>query len=143
MSNRIFYIDIIKGFAIFFVVMLHVSALGFSREIVGNEYWNICNAYNSLCRCTVPLFVMVSGALLLHPKKEFHLIKSVKRLAIPLLLWSAFFSFVVTLNTYRCVSSESIIAFLKLTFLTPTQLVSFHVNRSILGSSILKTYCYR
>lgn len=54
------------------------------------------------------------------PEEGVSSYKSVKRLAIPLLLWSAFFSFVVTLNTYRCVSSESIIAFLKLTFLTPT-----------------------
>lgn len=120
MRQRIFYLDVIKGTAIFFVVMLHIAALGLSREEVGSQYWNICNIFDSLCRCTVPLFIMVSGVLLLQPSKPFNLRKSIKRLVFPLIIWSALYAFCVTLNEYRAISVEWFLSFLKLTFVTPT-----------------------
>lgn len=118
--NRIFYLDLLKGVSIFFVVLLHTAALGLSMSEIGSVTWEICNVTDSLCRFVVPVFVMISGALLLNENRPFHLIKSVRRLFVPLVLWSMLYSFVVVAYRNHSVSWESVTDFLCLTFLTPT-----------------------
>lgn len=63
---------------------------------------------------------MISGALLLDERKEFHLYKSLKRLFIPLLLWSVLYAMLVITYQYKSFTEESLLALLQLTFLTPT-----------------------
>lgn len=118
--NRIFYLDLLKGVSIFFVVLLHTAALGLSMSDIGSVVWEVCNVTDSLCRFVVPVFVMISGTLLLNNNRQYHLFKSVKRLIIPLLLWSMLYSFMAVTYQYRMISFESVTAFLRLTFLTPT-----------------------
>lgn len=118
--NRIFYLDFLKGVSIFFVVLLHTAALGLSMTEIGSFTWEVCNVLDSLSRFVVPVFVMISGALLLNDRREFHLLKSLKRLIIPLVLWSMLYAFVVTAYQMRTISMEAFIAFLKLSFLSPT-----------------------
>lgn len=120
MSQRIFYLDLLKGVSIVFVVLLHVSALGLSETNVGNYAWEVYIIADSFCRFTVPVFVMISGALMLDEKKEFKLIKSVRRLMVPLFLWSFLYALVVIGYQYREVSLESLQKILRLTFVTPT-----------------------
>lgn len=118
--DRIFYLDFLKGVSILFVVLLHTAALGLSMSEIGSVTWEICNITDSLCRFVVPMFVMISGALLLNEDKQFHIVKSTKRLLIPLILWSLLYAFVVVAYQYRSISLDSISEFLRLTFLTPT-----------------------
>lgn len=118
--NRIFYLDLLKGVSIFFVVLLHTAALGLSMSDIGSVVWEVRNVTDSLCRFVVPVFVMISGTLLLNNNRQYHLFKSVKRLIIPLLLWSMLYSFMAVTYQYRMISFESVTAFLRLTFLTPT-----------------------
>ncbi len=120
MTNRILYLDFLKGVSILFVVLLHVAALGLSASPVGSYSWEISNIIDSLCRFVVPVFVMISGALLMDKLKDFHLYKSFKRLFFPLILWSLLYAFVVIAYQYRNISLDSISALLKLTFITPT-----------------------
>ena len=113
--KRILYLDILKGFSIIFVVMLHVSGPCVTHETLGSSYWWVGNIYDSICRFTVPVFVMVSGALFLNSEKPFRMFHSVKRLLIPLLLWSAIYAALVVL--FR---KGSFADFLQLTFVSPT-----------------------
>lgn len=69
--QRILYLDILKGVSIFFVIMLHMSGPCVCEESLGSTYWWIGNILDSICRFTVPVFVMVSGALFLNPSKTF------------------------------------------------------------------------
>jgi surface polysaccharide O-acyltransferase-like enzyme len=89
---RLLWADILKIVAIFGVILLHVSApylVPFERS---REWW-IGNIYDSLTRWCVPLFVMVSGAVILPkaetiPLSRFFSIR-VRRVLVPFLVWSA------------------------------------------------------
>ncbi len=90
--NRIIWIDLIKVFAIFSVVVLHTS--GAILPLIGKidfSYWMTGNIYNSMVRMSVPLFFMVSGVLLLNSREETLVIFFKKRflkVIIPLIAWS-------------------------------------------------------
>jgi len=90
------WIDNARVVAVFAVVFLHVSLeVVFGAEI-GSFNWWVGNIYNSFVRWCVPLFVMISGFLLLDPEKNEDIktfyAKRVSRILIPLVFWSVFFS---------------------------------------------------
>jgi len=62
---------------------------------VGTDYWWIGNLYDSFSRWSVPVFVMLSGALLLTSKEneKFTLFyrKRFSKILIPIIFWSLFF----------------------------------------------------
>jgi surface polysaccharide O-acyltransferase-like enzyme len=78
------------------VVLLHVSGFAF-RAFDGSftALWWAGNAVNSSTRWTVPVFVMISGALLLprrdEPAAEFYR-RRASRLLLPLLFWPPFYA---------------------------------------------------
>jgi len=73
------------------VVLLHVAAPGLYKfGEIPNSWWWICNITDSLVRSCVPLFVMLSGALILNKDyelKEF-LQKRFTRVLIPFVAWT-------------------------------------------------------
>jgi surface polysaccharide O-acyltransferase-like enzyme len=92
-STRVRWIDNVRILATVFVIGLHVSAYGITNEFKAidgaNTNWWICNFYESIFRCCVPLFVILTGALLLPqtlPLKIF-LIKRFGRILIPAVFW--------------------------------------------------------
>lgn len=89
------WLDNSRIIAIFAVVFLHVSAGVVLGNDVGTEYWWVGNVYDSAVRWCVPVFVMISGALLLDPNKQEDLgvfyTKRLSRILIPIIFWSAFF----------------------------------------------------
>jgi len=89
------WLDNSRILAIFAVVFLHVSGGVVVGYDVGTEYWWFGNIYDSVVRWCVPVFVMISGALLLDPSKQEKLAvfytKRLSRILIPLIVWSAFF----------------------------------------------------
>ena len=83
--------------AIFAVVILHVAAGVVIGKPVGSADWWIGNVYDSFARWCVPVFVMISGALLLEPEKkeglkEFYA-KRLSRILVPVMFWSVFYVF--------------------------------------------------
>ncbi|GAB7265469.1 hypothetical protein DZS_24340 [Dickeya ananatis] len=54
----------------FAVIVLHISAYTVSLAELGSLSWWAGNIYDSLTRWCVPVFVMISGALLLSPDKN-------------------------------------------------------------------------
>lgn len=89
------WLDNARVAAIFAVVWLHVAAAVVTKSGVGSPYWWIGNGYDALVRWCVPVFVMISGALLLDPSRreslsEFYQ-KRMARIVWPILFWTVFF----------------------------------------------------
>lgn len=90
------YLTVLRVIASFAVVVLHVSGFFVSSMGIGNKIgWWIANFMDSSVRWCVPVFVLISGALLLDPTKTESLnnffIKRSKRIVIPLIFWSSFY----------------------------------------------------
>ena len=75
-----FYVDVIRSVAIFLVVLLHVSApfVTAFRRIPLNQ-WLVANFYDSISNQSVPLFLMISGFLILSRYKSDQLKMFVKK----------------------------------------------------------------
>lgn len=92
------YADVVRALGTLAVVTVHVSGGGVGLFDASGDRtaWWVYNAANSACRWAVPVFVMLSGALLLDPAKaheragQFYR-KRLARIAVPLLFWSAFY----------------------------------------------------
>lgn len=95
LSPRANYLDAIRVFATFTVIVLHISARHWRLSPVGDLDWHIYNIYDSLVRFSMPMFFMISGALFLNPQKELPLkrlySKNIRHIATALLFWSAFY----------------------------------------------------
>lgn len=93
MKERKNYLDYLRILSAFSVVVLHVSAQNwYSADIYGFE-WNMFNIYDSIFRFGVPVFVMISGALMLDKdiniKKLYS--KNILRLIVSFLVWSTIY----------------------------------------------------
>jgi len=89
-------VDLIRTFAILLVIMLHAATepitIANQMSPEGVTLWWTTNIYDSLARPAVPLFVMLSGALLLQPAKlgeslSVFFKKRLNRIALPFLFW--------------------------------------------------------
>ena len=93
--RRMHYGDAIRIFGTIAVVVGHVSDLRlFSSQVLDRNWW-VCNIWDSLTRWAVPVYIMLSGALLLdparaEPPRDFYR-KRLARLGVPLVFWTAFF----------------------------------------------------
>ncbi len=76
--------------ACFMVVILHVAAVRFATF---DDQWWASNFYDSLARSCVPLFLMITGVLLLGKQESLpaFLSKRFARILPPLLFWSLFY----------------------------------------------------
>ncbi len=65
MKQRVAYLDWLRVISIFAVIVLHVAAQNWYKTDVNGIRWQTFNVYDSLVRWSVPVFVMISGALML------------------------------------------------------------------------------
>lgn len=90
-KGKIFYFDFIRVLAIFLVIFIHISAIDTVKNI-GTGQWQITKFLNFFAHASVPLFFMISGALLLNSSKTKSLSytwkKRIPRVVIPFVLWS-------------------------------------------------------
>lgn len=83
-------LDFIRLIAILLVICIHVSAKGFA--LMDQRHWWAVNTYESISRISVPLFFMVTGALLLPRECSISSILSRSwRILVPLFCWSALY----------------------------------------------------
>lgn len=93
MGKRDLNVDLIRVVAIIMVVAVHVSApLAVQYGTIAPARWWAANIVESLTRPSVPLFIMVSGMLLLAPQKEesfgaFYRRRAL-RVLVPFLVWA-------------------------------------------------------
>jgi surface polysaccharide O-acyltransferase-like enzyme len=86
------WLDAARVVAIMAVVILHVAGSVVTLSAFGSPHWWQGNLYDALVRWCVPVFVMVSGALLLDPRKtdcvaDFYR-KRAARVLLPIAFWS-------------------------------------------------------
>jgi surface polysaccharide O-acyltransferase-like enzyme len=90
-DHLIQYANALRALAIMAVVMIHVVASLIAVDI--SKTWWLANVIESFARWSVPVFVMVSGALLLgkdEPLSVF-LQKRASKIIIPFLFWILFY----------------------------------------------------
>ena len=94
--QRLPYADAARALAISLIVILHIAAsLVDKGYAAGKLNWWVANLVDSVARIGVPLFVLVSGALLLNPHRDESLPiffrKRFIKVLIPLLGWSVIY----------------------------------------------------
>ncbi|TEW53274.1 acyltransferase [Psychromonas sp. RZ22] len=97
--QSIFYIDFLRFIAAIAVISIHV--LGPFRYLYGEiptSDWLAATGINSLTRWAVPVFMLISGALLLSTEKafqcEYYLSKRLSKVAIPFIGWTVIYALV-------------------------------------------------
>ncbi|MCY7296326.1 acyltransferase [Alteromonas sp. a30] len=87
-----FWLDNARIIAIYAVLILHVAAGPLTSNDFGSFAWWVSNVMDSMVRWCVPVFVMISGALLLDPNKQESLssfyFKRLSKILIPIVFWS-------------------------------------------------------
>jgi surface polysaccharide O-acyltransferase-like enzyme len=93
-------VDLIRTIAIILVILLH-AAIEPTPDLnimssQGVQLWWTSNIYDSIARSAVPLFVMLTGALLLQPNKvdeplRVFFRKRWNRIGIPVIFWGTIF----------------------------------------------------
>lgn len=100
-KEHIYYFDLLRIGALFLVVMLHVAGGALLSGGGSWRYgWGIANAFDSLCRCAVPLYVMISGALFLGRDLSIKQLFTtyVVRIVRTFIIWSVFYGIVGLLD---------------------------------------------
>ncbi|WP_183558964.1 acyltransferase [Mucilaginibacter sp. SP1R1] len=90
-EQNIAWVNNLRLIAMFAVVILHTaSPLLFQYNKSPLQQWLVADVYNALVRFAVPVFVMITGALLLHREYELgdFLKKRLGRLILPFIFWS-------------------------------------------------------
>jgi surface polysaccharide O-acyltransferase-like enzyme len=89
--HNIDWINNLRLIALYAVIVLHTSAVLLALYgKVPFEDWFAADFYNGLVRFAVPVFVMITGALLLHREYELgdFLKRRLSRVVVPFLFWS-------------------------------------------------------
>lgn len=93
-SQRIEWLDLLKLIAIFMMIAVHCTDN--VTPIERSESWyNLWGSlYGSLMRPAIPIFVMVTGALLLPVEQDFTTFykKRLTRLVVPFIIWSVLYN---------------------------------------------------
>jgi surface polysaccharide O-acyltransferase-like enzyme len=95
--RREYWLDLLRVAAAFGVVWVHVALeISVTGETPRSFDWWVGNVMSCVSRWAVPVFVMVSGALLLDPSRResasaFYK-RRARRLVVPLVFWAALFS---------------------------------------------------
>lgn len=96
-KTRVGYYDWLRIAAMAGVILIHVCALFATDLAAGGQKlgpaWHLANLLNSFSRPAVPLYLMITGALLLPRDDSLSLAvigrRRIVRVAVPLLFWSA------------------------------------------------------
>ena len=95
-AKRVIYFDILRIAAIFAVVAVHLSAQHWLDVDVSSRAWFAFNLYCTTGKWSVPIFVMISGALFLGRNISIRTIlkKNVLRIAGVFVFWSALYALI-------------------------------------------------
>ncbi len=96
MGKRIYYLDFLRSYAIIMVVIVHsISEYIVVPELYGTVSWYANLILNAFSRTGVPIFFMISGALLLSADstKNFATFykRAIKRILVPLIAWNVIY----------------------------------------------------
>ncbi|GEM_PF-2715191 len=100
-KQRWIYLDACKIFAMFFIIVMHVSAGSWSIISPYTFEWQVLNTFNSASRFCIALFIMQMGALLLNEEKDISLSILFKNYVLRIVCAFFFWSVVNMLVFYR------------------------------------------
>jgi surface polysaccharide O-acyltransferase-like enzyme len=86
--------DVLKLISCVGVIFIHTASLGFNTYIVHCFNWVSSAFWTSLFRFSVPVFLMCTGALLLDPRKEIGIRRTLKHYFLRMLLVYLFWALV-------------------------------------------------
>ena len=109
MKLRIYYMDYLRTIAIIGVLAIHAAApYATMYQKIDFSMWEAGIIYNSLSRWCVPIFFMISGALLLGKKeeslKEFFS-RRANKILVPFVFWSVIYYLWRALYIYKSAAS--------------------------------------
>ena len=89
MQQSISYIGALRVLATGLVILIHASTGYLNQFHAASFDWHYANILNSFSRFSVPLFVMISGALLLNKREDITLFykKRMSRILGPFVFW--------------------------------------------------------
>ncbi|OGX13877.1 MAG: hypothetical protein A2351_08415 [Omnitrophica bacterium RIFOXYB12_FULL_50_7] len=90
-KEKLFWFDFLRAAAAFGVILVHVSADVITEwGVFPKSWWWSANIYDSIARGCVPIFIMISGALLLPVQEGIgdFFRKRFYRVAIPFVAWT-------------------------------------------------------
>lgn len=89
-ENRTLYFDYLRLLATFAVMLAHTASSKLYNIDVNSFDWRVLNFYDSICRWSVPAFVMISGALLLNRTVDYNKIykRYIPRMITAFVFWS-------------------------------------------------------
>lgn len=96
-SNSLQWVHILRALATFAVIVLHCTIPAGNTFDTESSSWLTASFINSSIRFCVPIFLMLSGVLLLgknYTLKEF-LQKRMSRIVLPFLFWSTIYFFMI------------------------------------------------
>lgn len=101
-SNRIFYFDLLRVIAIIGIVFCHTS-ISFVIPDMGSINFYFSSFYDCFREFSVPIFVMLSGALLIGKKDSLisFFKKRLSRIFIPFIFWCAIYILYATFYMKR------------------------------------------
>jgi surface polysaccharide O-acyltransferase-like enzyme len=86
-------LDALRAFALFLIILVHATGPGF--YLFATPQWRINVAYASIARAGVPLFFMVSGAVLLSRTHDVaSILRRIWKIAVPLIVWSLIYLYI-------------------------------------------------
>lgn len=98
------YLDVVRGIAAIGVIFIHVSSNNWYGNI-GSVSWSVFTIYTGLCRCAVPIFFMITGALFLDSKKVISTKKlykkNIMRMIAFLVSWAFVYKIVEVLRLHE------------------------------------------
>ncbi|MRS04284.1 hypothetical protein EG832_13865, partial [bacterium] len=98
MKSRLLYADMLRISAVIAVVFLHVASASIMSQFnsITRSWWWVANAFDSSSRWAVPVFIMLSGMLLLDVSKtqsaSSFFRKRLNKVVVPFLVWSVVYS---------------------------------------------------
>lgn len=134
-KSKLVWIDALRVLATFGVIMIHVSyPIVYQYGRISSYDWFTANMYDSLARFCVPIFLMVSGALILpktYDNMGVYLKKRVIRIIYPFLFWSIIY-----------IIKEGWLAFQNGAYMTVNELFIFIFEKLKNGASFHLWYVY-
>lgn len=88
------YLDFLRVIATFAVIIIHLAAQNWYAVEVGTYEWKVFYVYGAVVRWSVPVFVMISGALFLGRTQRLERIfrKNILRIVTAFIFWSAIYA---------------------------------------------------
>jgi len=110
-KKRIYYLDVLRTIACIAVIMIHSSATLTIKCEVNSTNFEIGNVWDALGRIGVPLFVMISGALMLDKNyncSKEKMKKHIARMIEFFMFWSILYCIIYEILIPKFINHDSI-----------------------------------